>query len=118
MNRAGLRWEPVQKWPGSRVAGIQNFHRLLMQNTRAPVMKGPDGKQLVDGEGKLLHDRPGIVFLAKCVNAIKTIPALVRSERDPEEIDDRSDDDAFDGVRYCIQHRRGSRSGIVTITGL
>src|SRR5207244_10809768 len=45
MNKLGCRWEPVQKWPGSRVAGIQNFHRLLQPNQKAPQMKDTDGKQ-------------------------------------------------------------------------
>ena len=70
-------------------------------------MKDTDGKQLLDAEGRPLTDRPGIVFFAKCVNAIKTIPQLVRSERDPEDIDERSNDDAVDGIRYSLQFRRG-----------
>ena len=68
--------------------------------------------------GRQLTDRPGIVFFAKCVNAIKTIPTLTRSERDPEDIDERASDDAFDSVRYAIQHRRGRGARMVGIAGL
>lgn len=118
MNRLGCRWESVEKWPGSRVAGIQNFHRLLQANPKAPPMKDKDGKPLFDAEGRPMTDRPGIVFFSKCVNAIKTIPTLIRSERDVEDIDDNSNDDCFDGVRYAIQHRRGKGTQIVPIYGL
>ena len=98
MNRLHCRWTPVEKWPGSRVAGIQNFHRLLAPNPKSP-------------------DRPGIVFFSRCVNALRTIPRLPRDDRDTEDIDDNAEDHAFDGVRYGIQFRRG-RFKRVTVGGI
>lgn len=110
MNRMGCRWVPVEKWPGSRIAGVQNFHLLLAPNKKAPPLM-QDGKVVLNAKGKPLmpHDRPGIVFFARCVNAIRTIPALPRSKKpgDLENIADNADDHAFDGVRYGIQFRRG-----------
>lgn len=109
MNRKGCRWKAVEKWPGSRVAGVQNFHRLLAPNKLAPAMTDALGNVAVDGQGKPLleHNRPGIVFFKRCVNAIKHIPALARSERDNEDIADSKFDHSFAGVRYGVQHRRG-----------
>ncbi len=58
-----------------------------------------------------MTDRPGIVFFSKCVNAIKTIPLLIRSERDVEDVADNSSDDCFDGIRYALQNRKSRRAG-------
>ena len=88
MNAAGLRWIPVEKFPGSRIARIKNFHQLL-----APNPKGPPWK-------------PGIVFFSNCVNAIRTIPALQCSQRDLEDVDDAGECHAFDGVTYGLQYRK------------
>jgi hypothetical protein len=117
MNRLGCRWEPVEKWPGSRKARITNFHRLLAPNPKAPLMKNVGGGVVTDPDGKQMHDRPGIVFFAKCVNAIERIPAMLRSERDPEDLDDNADDHSFDGVTYAVQHRRG-KARMIAITGV
>lgn len=111
MNRMGCKWTPVQKWPGSRIAGIQNFHRLLRANKLAPPLKDDDGNIIRGADGKPLlpHDRPGIVFFARCVNAIRTIPALPRSKvpGDEEDIADNAEDHGFDGVRYALQYKLG-----------
>jgi hypothetical protein len=87
MNALGCRWIPVEKFPGSRIARIKNFHRLLAPNTTA-------------------KDRPGIVFFKRCVNAIRTIPALQHSERDSEDVDDAGELHAFDGVTYGLQYKK------------
>jgi Terminase large subunit, T4likevirus-type, N-terminal len=104
MNRMGCKWTPVQKWPGSRVAGIQNFHRLLKPNKLAPALIDPETKEVL-----LEHDRPGIVFFARCVNAVRTIPALPRSKvpGDEEDIADNAEDHGFDAIRYALQYKLG-----------
>ncbi len=118
MNRIGCKWIPVEKWPGSRVAGAQNLHRLLSPNKKAPFMLNEDGGKILDRHGVPLRDRPGLVFFERCVNAIKTIPALSRDEKDPEDVDQgQKNTHAYDGVRYLVQHRRG-RTKRITIGGI
>lgn len=95
MNALGARWRKVEKWPGSRVARVKNFHRLLAPNKLSANVDFPDG-------------RPGIVFFEKCVNAIEQIPTLPRSPNDPEDIDPKfPHDHSFDGVTYGCQYRLG-----------
>lgn len=87
MNRMGCRWKPVVKGPGSRVARVQNLHRLLRPN------KKEGGR------------RPGIVFFETCRGAIDTIPKIQRDEDDREDVSEESQLHAFDGVTYGTQHR-------------
>jgi hypothetical protein len=87
MNNLGCKWKPVEKWPGSRIAGIQEIHRRL-----GPNPKDPEGL-------------PGLRFFDTCVNAIRTIPTLPRSDKDVEDIMDGADDHDFDSLRYCLQWR-------------
>jgi hypothetical protein len=87
MNRAGCAWTPVDKWPGSRKARVQDLHRLLK----------PSSKE----RGK----KPGIVFFRRCVNAIRTIPRIMRDPGDREDVSDESEIHAFDGVTYAVQYK-------------
>lgn len=43
---------------------------------------------------------PGVVYMDCCPQAVKTIPLLQRSNRDPEDADTRGDDHACDELRY------------------
>jgi hypothetical protein len=81
----------VVKFPESRIARIKNFHQLLAPNLKSSG--NPPSK-------------PGIVFFSVCRNAIRTIPALQRSERDSEDIDDAGEIHAFDGVTYGLQYKK------------
>ena len=74
--------------PGSRVARVQNFHRVL-----APNPKCPEGK-------------PGLVFFSNCKKAIETIPTLPRDANNIEDVDTDGEDHAFDGVTYGLQWKQ------------
>ena len=50
--------------------------------------------------------KPGSVRFSVCRHAIATIPALQRSERDSEDIDDAGEIHAFDGVTYGLQYKK------------
>jgi hypothetical protein len=99
MNRLGCRWKPVEKWPGSRVSRVQNFHKLLRPNPKAR------------------NNEPGIVFFNTCVNAIKTIPAIMRDEKKPEDVSDKSVLHAFDGVTYAEDYVQ-TKAGRIRLGGL
>lgn len=85
MQKLGLKITPVEKWPGSRVHRVQNFHRLLATNKRDP------------------RGRPGIIFFRNCRAAIETIPTLPRDADNIEDVDTDAEDHAFDGVTYGLQ---------------
>ena len=46
---------------------------------------------------------PRIHFFETCVNAIRTIPTLIHSERDPEDVDTDGDDHSYDSITYLLQ---------------
>lgn len=103
-------------------------HRL---GGRAPILmpasqvrndgKGPraSGKLLVhealrwtapDGWNKPLaqlpvHCQPTLVVHRACANLIRTLPALPKSERNPEDVDTDAEDHAYDAMRYALQSR-------------
>jgi hypothetical protein len=46
--------------------------------------------------------RPFLVFSDKCINAIETIPSLVRSNRNPEDVNTEGEDHIADAIRYGL----------------
>ena len=85
MNRLGCRWRPVQKFPGSRLAGLSAIHqRLATREDRSVGLK---------------------VFRGCCPNLVRTLPALTYSTRNPEEIDASCEDHAVDCLRYALLFR-------------
>ena len=91
MNRLGCRWTPVEKFPGSRLAGLSAIHaRLAVRADKTVGLK---------------------VFRGCCPNLVRTLPALVYSTRNPEEIDASCEDHAVDALRYALLFRpiRGGR---------
>ena len=84
----GIRFVPVEKWPGSRVHRAQNLHKMLAKND--------------DDE----NGRPGIIFFTTCKHAIKTIPTIPRDPNNIEDVDTDSEDHAYDGVTYGLQYKK------------
>jgi phage terminase large subunit len=52
--------------------------------------------------GDSADGRPHMMFHDSCANAIRTIPMLVYSDNRPEEINDKSEDHAYDGVSHVV----------------
>lgn len=87
MNNLGARWKPVEKWPGSRVARVQNLHRALGPNAKDPA------------------GMPGLRIFDTCRHLIRTLPTLPRDPNDIEDIDTEAEDHAFDGLTYGLQYK-------------
>jgi hypothetical protein len=83
MNKLGCRWQPVEKYPGSRLAGLSAIHARLAfrDNGRSVGLK---------------------VFRGRCPNLVRTLSALVYSTRNPEEVDPSCEDHAIDALRYAL----------------
>lgn len=78
----------VVKADNERIAGA-----LLMQELLSWVAT-PDGKPQVP---------PRLFFFRTCENCIRTLPALQRDERRPEDIDTAGEDHAYDAIRYLVR---------------
>jgi phage terminase large subunit len=66
----------------------------------------------VMGWGRLRHwfrrapdGYPWMLFHPRCVTCIRTIPGLVRDEKDPDDVDTSQEDHAADALRYGVMAR-------------
>jgi hypothetical protein len=84
MNSLGCNWEPAEKGPGSRLAGISAIHsRLALRN---------------DGSS-------GLIIFRSCKNLIRTLPALCYDTAHPEDYDTDAEDHCVDALRYGLTRR-------------
>lgn len=66
------------------------------------------GAALLDDKLRLRPDGlPRILVYNTCVNLIRTLPALPRSLRDPEDVDTTAEDHAYDSLRYLLMGLEG-----------
>ena len=95
MNKMGCYWRPAEKYPGSRIHGIQHIHRILSD--------GKDGK-------------PRLQIFEGCRILIKALPTVPRDPDDPEDTDDEFElSHAIDALRYGLQWRDHSfKKGKIT----
>ncbi len=82
MARAGVRWLPADKGPGSRINGLEKVRSMLA----AAAMDYPE--------------EPGLWAFSTCTHYRRTMPVLPRDERKPEDVDTDSEDHIYDDVRY------------------
>lgn len=48
--------------------------------------------------------KPGLLFFDNCVNCIRTIPTLARSDRNPEDVDQRGEDHCYTSLGYSLSN--------------
>lgn len=89
MKTVGVQWEKVDKSPGSRKQGWEQMRKLL-KNAKAEG--GP-------------RENPGIFFLDRCADLIRTVPVLSRMDKDLDDIDTEAEDHIADEVRYRIRRK-------------
>lgn len=90
MRKRGCRWALADKGPNSRVLGWQQLRKML---------KGSIPK---DG----FREFPGMFICERCTQFRRTMPALPRSERNPDDVDSDSEDHIADEVRYRVREKR------------
>lgn len=75
---------PAIQADNSRIIGWQQMHEFLAT--------APDGK-------------PFMQIFSNCRNLIRTLPAAIFSETNPEDISDKCEDHAIEAVRYILMSR-------------
>jgi Terminase large subunit, T4likevirus-type, N-terminal len=85
MNSYGCRWKPSAKGAGSRVHGVDAVHRWLRIR--------PD-------------DFGGLVVCHNARNLIRTLPAMVYSKQNPEDIDPGCEEHAVKALMYGLTRRK------------
>lgn len=89
MEKFGVRWTEADKKPGSRRTGWEQMRIAFSNATRQK-----------DG---LPRENPGLFVFSSCDQFIRTVPRLPRSEKDMDDIDERSEDHIADETRYRVR---------------
>lgn len=84
MERAGVKWVPANKGPGSRKTGWEALRRRLKHAKEAPA------------------ELPGLFVFASCTAWIRTVPVLPRDEDDRDDVDTDAEDHTGDETRYLL----------------
>ena len=82
MIRNGVRWIPADK---NRIPGKIELHRRLAIDERT--------------------DEPKLKIFSTCTNLIRTLPTIPLSKTNSEDVDTKSDDHAYDALRYMCMTR-------------
>jgi len=85
MIQNGCRWRPSDRSPKSRINGKLEMHKRFTIN--------PDTKE------------PGLMILSNCKNLIRTLSTLPVDSNNPEDVDTKSEDHAYDALRYGCMSR-------------
>jgi Terminase large subunit, T4likevirus-type, N-terminal len=86
MIKAGVKWRPSDKGPGSRIAGKNKIHQLL---------------KVDEFTGK-----PGLIFFNNCVHSIKSMAGIPIDKHNAEDVDTDSPlDCTYDALRYVLMSR-------------
>jgi hypothetical protein len=91
MIRNGVRWVPADR---DRISGKVEMHRRLAINEKT-------------GEPKLK-------IFATCTNLIRTLSSIPTSKTNPEDVDTKADDHAYDALRYMIMTRQSNQPTLNT----
>jgi hypothetical protein len=80
----------LTKGDNDRVNGVRKIHRMLANL--------PDG-------------RPGLIVSEQCQNLIKQLQTLAVDDKNPEDVDTKQEDHAFDALKYLLSNlKSGSES--------
>jgi hypothetical protein len=93
MEKAGVKWKPADKGPGSRKQGWQQLRKALL-NAINPQ-----------------REEPGVFVAERCVDGfIRTIPGLSRGDKDLDDVDDQAEAHVGDEVRYRLRAWRPAKA--------
>ncbi len=84
MIQQGCRWRPSDRSPKSRINGKLEVHKRLRVN-----------------DDKI----PGIRIFKTCKNLIRTLGILPTDDNNPEDVDTKAEDHAYDALRYGCMSR-------------
>ena len=91
MIRNGVRWVPADR---DRVSGKVEVHRRLALNERTV--------------------EPRLKVFSTCTNLIRTLASIPTSKNNPEDVDTKADDHAYDALRYMIMTRQSNQPTLNT----
>jgi hypothetical protein len=81
----GCRFRPSDRSPGSRISGKIEIHKRLM----------------VDED----TEEPRLRIFENCPNLIRQLNSLPLDKNNPEDVDTKAEDHAYDALRYMVSSR-------------
>lgn len=90
----GVRWNHSNKSSGSRKHGREN----IMERLSNALPKGGRPREF-----------PGMFIFDWCNQWIRVVPTLPKDEKDPDDIDEKSEDHLWDETRYAIDWADGHK---------
>ncbi|RPJ40002.1 MAG: terminase [Planctomycetaceae bacterium] len=90
MAAKGVYWDDVDKSAGSRHQGWQQIRKLL--------------KAAVPEQGQ--REAPGLFVCERCEQFRRTVPCLSRADKDPDDVNDKTEDHIGDETRYRTRWTR------------
>jgi hypothetical protein len=85
LNAEGCRFRPSDRSPGSRISGKIEIHKRLM----------------VDED----TEEPRLRIFENCPNLIRQLNSLPLDKNNPEDVDTKAEDHAYDALRYMVSSR-------------
>jgi hypothetical protein len=85
INAEGCRFRPSDRSPGSRISGKIEVHKRLM----------------VDED----TEEPRLRIFENCPNLIRQLSSLPLDKNNPEDVDTKAEDHAYDALRYMVSSR-------------
>lgn len=82
LQRHKLRWRPADRGKGSRVNGKNMIHKLLSVDP--------------------FTEEPMLQFMETCTVSVSQIPIIPIDKKNPEDVDTKSRDHAYDALRYGV----------------
>jgi PBSX family phage terminase large subunit len=93
MLRINGGWMPADRSPGSRVAGKMQIHKYL---TPVPTGMYKDGVEIIDSKVKIFNT---------CTELIGEMGTIPLDDKNPEDVDTKAEDHAYDTFRYGLASR-------------
>lgn len=90
MSKAGAKFQPADKGPGSRKQGWEQIRKML--KAAIPQLRGP-------------RETPGLFIMDCCQQAIETLPCLPRDDKDLDDVNTASEDHIADTLRYRVRKK-------------
>jgi len=85
MIQEGCKWRPSDRSPKSRVNGKLELHKRLSFDEKT--------------------EEPKLRIFTNCKNLLRTFPLLPTDRNNPEDVDTRVEDHAYDALRYGVMSR-------------
>lgn len=81
----------VVKGNNERILGAAAFREAL------------DWQGIENEQGIRVIQGPKLYFMRSCRHAVETIPQLIHSAQNPEDVDTKGEDHAYDAIRYLVR---------------